>query len=94
MKKPDCNGADCATDPGEKPDWALMRRRPYPADLTLRTLVSKYNKIMLPTVIEQLIYSFLLPEPYSTVLVPFFSWSYCKTDDWEDVHDVRCYGDF
>ena len=51
--------------------------------------------MQLPTVLVDLIHSFLPPpEPYKAPPVVYFSWDYGATDGWEDVQDVRCYGDY
>ena len=57
-----------------------------------------YSKSMLPQVIEDLIFSFLPgPDGYDP-LPKWGHWylpvNYTDTEDWDDVEDVRCYGDF
>ena len=52
--------------------------------------------MFLPTCIVQLIKSFLPPpKPFSIIRQPsYYYLDYVATDNWEDVQDLRQYGDY
>ena len=50
---------------------------------------------MLPSDLVHLIKSFLpAPKPFVPKYNPYYFLDYMETDNWTDVSDVRCYGDY